>query len=227
MKNTPLVSVVMVVKNGESYLKDAIDSVLKQTYSNYEIILIDGKSIDKTAQIAQSYSQIRYYLQENTGIAIAYNQGIDLAEGELIAFLSCDDLWTPDKLQSQVEYMVEHPNVEYTVAQVRFFLEKGHSPPPTFRMDLLKGNHIGKIMETLVARKSLFDKIGKLNPKFKTAEDVDWFARASDAQIPMAIIPKVLLHKRVHNVNLSLNSSNNTENLLKIIRKSIQRKKNS
>ncbi|MEM1167879.1 MAG: glycosyltransferase [Cyanobacteria bacterium P01_H01_bin.35] len=227
MIKNPLVSVIIVVKNGERYLQNAIDSILNQTYSNYEIIVIDGSSTDNTPKIAQSYPQIRYFVQDSKGIANAYNQGIELGKGELIAFLSHDDTWTSDKLETQVIYMSEHPEIGYTVAKVNFFLEPGHSPPSGFRTELLEGEHIGKIMETLVVRKTLFEKIGKLNPEFAVAEDVDWFARANDAQIPMAVMPKVLLNKRVHDTNLSLNSQQNTQNLLKLIRNSIQRKRQS
>jgi glycosyltransferase involved in cell wall biosynthesis len=224
MNKNPLVSVIIAVKNGEKYLETAIESVWNQTYKNYEIIIIDGHSTDNTSKIAQSYPQIRYFLQNSKGIAQAYNQGIDESKGELIAFLSCDDMWTPEKLQTQVEYMINHPEIEYTVAKVKFFLEEGHSPPSGFRTELLEGDYIGKIMETLVVRKNLFEQIGKLNPEFTVAEDVDWFARCNDAKIAMAVIPQVLLQKRVHDTNLSLNDKQNTQNLLKILRNSIKRK---
>lgn len=227
MNKNPLVSVIIAVKNGEKYLTTAIESVLKQTYKNknYEIIVIDGNSTDNTSKIAQSYCQIRYFLQNSKGIAQAYNQGIDESKGELIAFLSCDDMWTPEKLETQVEYMINHPEIEYTVAKVKFFLEEGHSPPSGFRTELLKGAHVGKIMETLVVKKSLFAKIGKLNPEFTVAEDVDWFSRCQDAKISMAVISQILLHKRVHDTNLSLNDKQNTQNILKLLRQSIKRKR--
>jgi hypothetical protein len=80
-------------------------------------------------------------------------------------------------------------------------------------------------MGTLVARKTVFDEIGLFDPAFKTAEDVDWFSRANDRQIAMAILPQVLLHKRIHDRNISLNADKNNVNLLNALRKSIQRKK--
>jgi glycosyltransferase involved in cell wall biosynthesis len=224
-KSNPLVSVIIVVKNGELYLNRAIESVIAQTYKPYEIIVVDGQSTDNTAKIAKSFPQIRYIYQTSQGIANAYNQGIDEAQGEYIAFLSHDDTWTPNKLSTQVNYLIQHPNIQYTVAKVKFFLEEGHSIPPGFKTELLSGDHVGCIMETLVVRKSVFGVIGKLNPEFTVAEDVDWFARAKDNNIPMAVISEVLLHKHIHNTNLSLNSTVNNQNILKIMRQSIARKR--
>jgi glycosyltransferase involved in cell wall biosynthesis len=220
----PLVSVIIAVKNGERFLASALNSVLEQDYRPIEMIVVDGQSTDKTAQIAQSFAQVRYIQQVNKGVSDAYNVGIDAAKGELVAFLSHDDLWTPDKLSVQVNYLIDHPKVQYTIAKVKFFLEPGHSPPSGFRKELLENDHIGRIMETLVVRKSLFDVIGKFRTDLTTAEDVDWYARANDQGIPMAIVPKVLLHKRVHDANLSLYTLENNRNLLKALRKSIKRK---
>lgn len=224
--NTPLVSVIIAVKNGEPRLAEAIESVLAQTYEPYEIIVVDGQSTDNTGKIARAYKQVRYVCQTGQGIADAYNVGIDAAQGEFVAFLSHDDLWTPNKLSVQVDYLLLHPEIQYTIARVKFFLEQGHLIPPGFRPELFEGDHVAHIMETLVVRKSLFDSLGKFNPDFTVAEDVDWFARANDRNVPMAIIPKVLLHKRIHDTNLSLNSLVNNHNLLKLLRKSIGRKRN-
>lgn len=221
-----LVSVIIVVKNGDRYLGNAIESVLAQSYQLYEIIVVDGQSTDRTEKVAKSYEQVRLVRQTGKGIADAYNLGIDSATGEFIAFLSHDDVWTPDKLTLQVNYLLEHPEVQYTVARVKFFLEEGHTIPPGFREELLTSDRIGYIMETLVARKSLFSDIGKLNPDFIVANDVDWFARAKDRKIKSAVVERVLLHKRVHNTNLSLTSSDNNKDLLKLLQKSIERQRN-
>ena len=100
----PLVSVVIPVYNGAKYIQMAIDSILKQTYNNYEIIVIDDGSTDDTRQQLQHYrGKIRYVFQENQGSAAARNIGIDLAKGDLVAFLDADDFWTmPNKLEKQI-----------------------------------------------------------------------------------------------------------------------------
>jgi len=223
--NSSLVSVILAVKNGEKYLSSAIESVLQQDYRNYELILIDGNSKDRTEAIARSY-QLRYVRQQGTGIADAYNLGINEARGEHIAFISHDDRWTPDKLSTQLSYLQQHPELEFCVALVKFFLEPGADLPAGFRPELLTGEHAGFIMETLMARREVFATVGSFNCDYHVAEDVDWYSRAKDAKIAHEVVRQVLLHKRVHSQNTSLTSSVNNQNLLKILRQSIARKRN-
>jgi glycosyltransferase involved in cell wall biosynthesis len=220
----PLVSVIIAVKNGERFLPSAIESVLEQHYRPIEMIVVDGQSVDGTARIARRFKEVRYIYQKSGGVADAYNIGIDAARGELVAFLSHDDVWTRGKLAIQVKYLKDHPEIQYTVGKVRFFLENGQPIPHGFRRHLLRDEHVGHIMETFMARKSLFDWVGKFNPALTSAEDVDWFGRANDQGVPMVVIPQVLLHKRVHENNLSLTSSANNRNLLKAVKNSIDRK---
>lgn len=220
-----LVSVIIAVRNGEAFLRQAIDSVLAQSYAPIEVLVIDGQSQDQTALIAQSYPQVSYILQESTGIASAYNLGIAHAQGEFIAFLSHDDIWMPEKLSTQICYMIDNPTTQFTVAYIKFFLEPGHTIPRGFRPELLQGQHPAFIMETLVARRTLFEQIGTFDLEFRVAEDVDWFARAKDAGINSVLLPQVLLQKRVHSTNLSLNCQENNRNLLEVVRRSIHRQK--
>lgn len=221
----PTVSVIVAVRNGERYLRSAIESVLKQDYEPVEILLIDGHSTDGTAAIAQAVPGLRYIRQVNQGIADAYNLGIAAAKGTFIAFLSHDDLWTSDKLRSQVEYMTSFPYLQYTVARAKFFLEPGTTSPPGFRQSLYAGDHEAHIPETLVAKRSIFDAVGLFDTQLRTGEDVDWFARAKDKQVPHAVIAKVLLYKRIHNFNTSLNNLSNSQLLLRVMRRSIERKR--
>ncbi len=226
--NLPLVSIVIPVKNGELFLAHALDSVVAQTYKNYEIVVVDGQSVDRTAEVAKSYEAVRYIYQTSHGLSHAYNIGIDAARGELIAFLAHDDKWTPDKLSVQVNYLMNHPDIQYTIARVKFFLEPGFPTPPGFRKELLENDHVGRILETLVARKSIFDVLGKFDPVVAISMDVDWYSRANDSNVPMAILSEVLLYRRVHDTNNSLqveiNNQRYNEEMLKLLRRSVRRK---
>ena len=220
----PRISVIIAVKNGERFLSDCIQSVLAQTLNPSQIILIDGHSTDSTPAIARSFPQIRYVLQSNLGISAAYNEGIQNANGEVIAFISHDDMWTPDKLAIQVNWMVKHPHLVYTTAHVKFFMEPRMPPPSGFRPELLIGDHQADIMETLVAHRKAFDLIGLFNTELAIAADVDWFAQARDAHIAAECLPQVLLHKRIHDTNSS-NTDPESKELLAVMRKSIERKR--
>lgn len=221
--NKPLVSVIVPVKNGERFLASAINSVLEQDYRPLEIIVVDGSSTDNTTKIAKSFKHVRYVHQSGRGLADAWNVGIEAAKGELIAFLDHDDLWAPNKLSTQVGYLVNHPEIQYTIARVKFFLEEGHAIPVGFKKELLGKDQLGRIPGTLVARKHLFDSIGRFSTDLTIAADVDWFVRAKDKNTPMAVINKVLLYKRIHSKNLSSNAKVNNQELLKILRGSVER----
>lgn len=224
--NNLLVSAIIAVKNGERFLARAIQSILQQTYSVYEIIVVDGKSTDNTGKIAQSYPQVRYILKENNAPADAWNLAIDAAKGDLLAFLDHDDRWTPNKLSLQVNYLVNHPQIQYVIAKFKYCLEPGYSIPSGFKKELLEQDITGLIPGTLVARKSLFDSIGKFDTNLAIASDVDWFIRVKDQNILQAVVPEVLLYKSIHEQNLSANAKVNNQELLKVLRQSINRQRN-
>lgn len=220
----PLVSVIVPVRNGERFLAQALESIAAQQYDPYEVIVVDGASTDKTEKIARSFTRVRYYHQAGSGIADAYNAGVDAAGGEYVAFLSSDDRWTPDKLAVQVKYFLQHYEIDLTLTRFKYFLDVGIARPENFREDLLGRELEGWLMETLMARRNLFLRIGSFDTLLATAEDVDWLARAKDAGVCMAVIPQVLLWKRVHGANLSLNMPSNDTNLLYAVRQSVGRK---
>jgi hypothetical protein len=109
---------------------------------------------------------------------------------------------------------------------MKFFAQEGLGIPPAFRPRLLEGDHIGRIMETLVARRSAFDVVGEFDVSLNVSDDVDWFARAKDKDVPMAIMPEVLLLKRVHDANLTLVATDECHrHLLTALRRSVVRQR--
>lgn len=112
-KKEDLVSIIMPAYNCESYIGTTLDSVINQTYQNWEVIVIDDCSTDNTAKIVEEYmkkdNRIRYHkLEKNSGAAVARNKAVDLATGKYIAFLDSDDVWFPEKLTKQIGYMKEN-----------------------------------------------------------------------------------------------------------------------
>ena len=225
MDNHPKVSVVMPVYNAERFLEDAIGSVLQQNYSPLQLIVVDDGSTDGTGEIARRFEEVCYLRQENAGPSAARNKGIAAADGAILAFLDSDDRWTPDKLTCQIGHMMQHPEHLFTIAQFRYFLEPGCPIPSSFKPELLERELVGRIPSTLVARRAAFEKVGEFDTSLRTGEDVDWFARAKDLEVPMAVIPKVLLHKRVHDQNASADAAANTPLLMKVLQQSIRRQK--
>lgn len=113
IQNEPLVSVITPAYNAERFIAETIESVLAQTYSNWEMIIVDDSSTDRTVEIVQTYvdrdERIKLHqLEKNSGSGIARNRAMDLAKGRFIAFLDSDDLWMPEKLERQIKFMLDN-----------------------------------------------------------------------------------------------------------------------
>lgn len=105
-----LVSIITPVYNSEEYIGDTIKSVLSQTHENWEMFIADDCSQDRTAEVISQFKdeRIKYFkLDENAGAAVARNKALEKANGNFIAFLDADDMWKPDKLQKQLEFMIK------------------------------------------------------------------------------------------------------------------------
>jgi len=225
MGNNPLVSVIIPVYNGEHYLAQAIESILAQTYTPIEVIIIDDGSLDNSSYIARSFQEVRYYHQLNQGVAVARNTGIAVSHGEFIAFLDQDDIWTHDKLDVQIEYLLHHPETGGVLSKLRLFLEPGVHPPGWLKIDLLQKEQTGYCPSSLIVRKDVFTRIGVFDSAYTHTSDVDWIARAKDAGILLYILPHVLFHRRIHNANASGEIHIIHPELLKTLKKSIERQR--
>jgi glycosyltransferase involved in cell wall biosynthesis len=223
----PLVSVIIPVHNGGRYLRAALESVLAQTYRPLEVIVVDDGSVDDSGPIAQSFHDVRYIHQPNQGVAAARNHGIEAARGEYLAFLDQDDLWTPEKLKLQIGYLLSHPDVGYTLTQQQFFLDPGATLPAWFRKELLPSVHTGWVLGTLVVRRTAFAEVGNFATGYSAASDGDWFFRAKAAAIPMAVIPELLLLKRIHGTNESGRAKEILSELLKVVKSSLDRQRST
>ncbi len=222
----PLISVIIPVYNGDRYLKEAIESILAQDYQNFEIIIIDDGSTDNTANIAKSFGdKINYSYQENAGHGKAKNRGIELAKGEFLAFLDTDDLWAKNKLVLQIDYLLKNPDIGFTIGKVHYFLAPGIIKPTWLKEELLTEDTPGYIVGTLLARKSILEQVGYFDESYQYGNDSDWFFRAKDMGIAMAILPETILYKRIHNHNQCYQTKLMTNELLHLVKSSIQRQR--
>ncbi len=220
----PLVSVIIPVYNGERYLAEAIDSVFAQDYHPFEIIVVDDGSVDDTADIAKLYKDdVRYIYQSNQGHAAAKNTGISVAEGEFIAFLDADDLWAPHKLRAQIGFLIENPEIGYVISRMRVFLEPGARWPYQLDEEYFASDPAGYLPSTLVVKKHVLGEIGTFDTGYRHANDSDWFFRAKDAGVPMAVLQDVLVYRRLHSSNMSYEAKANLSELLRVVRSSVKR----
>lgn len=221
----PLVSVIIPVYNGARHLRDCLESVFAQTYRPLEVIVVDDGSPDESGAIAQSFPEVRYIRQENQGVATARNNAIAVARGEFYAFLDQDDIWTPEKLRLQMRYLLDHPEIGYTLTHQQFFLDDGATLPPWFRKELFSTVHAGWVLGALVVRRTTFEEVGEFVTGYVAASDSDWFFRAKAKEIPMAVIPELLLRKRLHDSNESGRAKEVLAELLKVVKTSLDRQR--
>ena len=226
MSERPLVSVIIPVRNAQRFLPEALGDVTSQTYRNLDIVVVNGHSTDRTVEIANSFPGVRVVEQAGDGLPDAWNVGIDAAEGDPIAFLDSDDRWTPDKIELQMAAFDRDPRVDFVIAHARFFLEPGEPCPPRFNPDLLERSHVANMPSALLARRKVFETIGNFPTDFEIASDIDWFARLKDSDLVRAVIPEVLVRKRVHDTNLSYTAdSARGPEVLRVLRESVARQR--
>jgi glycosyltransferase involved in cell wall biosynthesis len=223
--SSPLVSVLIPVHNGERFLAAALESLLAQDYRPFEAIVIDDGSEDGTADIARSFPEIRYLKQANSGVATARNAGLAVANGELVAFLDHDDVWPQNKLTIQVGHLLAHPSVGCVLGRQKLFFEPGVAPPAWLRRDPVYGDLGGIDFVSAVIRTEILRAVGGFDPAFRTGEDRDLLIRLRERGVEIAVVPEVVLHRRLHGSNLTYQSDRAGHSLLQSLKSRIDRSK--
>ena len=221
----PSVSVVMAVRDGASRLADAVASIRAQTVPVREILLIDGRSTDGTAALGEALG-LTVLAQRGATLADAYNEGVAAASGDHVAFLSYDDRWLSAKTERQLARLAAAPPADAVVGLAEFVVEDGDVAPSGFRRELLDAPRPARIMETLLAPRATFERVGPFRPEVSPADDVDWYVRASELGLHVAVVDEVVLRKRVHAGSTAHRSVDATHaHLLRTLHDSIRRRR--
>lgn len=199
---SPLVSIVMPVKNGGDYIREAIDSLLNQTFSDFELIVINDGSTDTTAEIVRSFEDPRISLvsQENQGVSKASNHGFKLSRGKYITRHDHDDLSLPTRLEKQVQFLEDHPKTDFIGTWAQIWaggaatgrLHQHPSVPGEVAFYLLFNSPF--VHSSCMYRRVVFETTGGYtsNNDRVPPEDYEYFSRIS-RQYVMANIPEVLV----------------------------------
>jgi glycosyltransferase involved in cell wall biosynthesis len=202
--NNPLVSIITVVYNGEKHIEQTINSVLNQTYSNIEYIIVDGDSKDNTLNIIKKYEdKIAHFISEkDSGIYNAMNKGLALAKGEIIGILNADDYYFENTLQQVVDiFSISQSDIVYgNMVKLRTIQNKDYLKEVAPNISLMERTMPIFHPATFV-KKSVYEKIGNFNEKYKLSADYDFIYRAYKNNIKFEYIPQPLTIFRVDGIS--------------------------
>jgi glycosyltransferase involved in cell wall biosynthesis len=216
MPDSPAVSVLMPIHNGEQTLAEAVQSILAQTFKDFELIAVDDGSTDRTLLILEGFakhdSRVKVLSRPNTGIAGALNDAIEEARGEFLARMDCDDVALPERFEKQVAFLRSHP--DYVLLGSRVLLVEPYGTPmyatdhetehSKIAAQLLQGVGWAVVHPAAMMRASAVKTAGGYRADRVPIEDLDLFLRLTEMG-KAANLPEVLLHYRQH-----LESTNHT-----------------
>ena len=220
-----LVSVIIPVYNSQEYLAAAIDSVVAQSYSHLEIIVVDDGSTDGGAQVAQSYSQVRYEHQLHSGQAAARNRGVALSRGHYIAFLDADDLWVEDKLVKQMDVFTACPDMDMVLGHAIEFGATPPSPSEPGRHQVAPRAQPCHLPGALLITRTAFDRVGPFATEWRVGEVVDWYARATEAALNIVVLPDLVLKRRIHDENLGRREQAAQTDYVRVLKRALDRRR--
>ena len=221
-----LVSVIIPAYNQGCYLDKAVQSVLGQTYPNFEIIIVDDGSTDNTASIGCSYNapHIHYVRQENQGLPAARNTGLRYAQGEFVSYLDSDDLFLPDKLKLLMEAFEVRPDLGFVAGQAIPINETDQplgkmydSPVPQPLEELLLGNplHVGSVL----VRRAWQDRAGEFDTSLRSYEDWDMWLRLALLGCQMGWVAQPVSLYRFHPAQMTRLGSQMTHATFAVLEK--------
>jgi glycosyltransferase involved in cell wall biosynthesis len=223
------VSVIIPAYNASPYIKETLDSVFAQTYSNYEVIIVNDGSTDTDALesiLAPYMSRVIYITQENRGLAGARNTGLRAASGEFVALLDADDLWLPDYLSAQVRFLADHPDIDLVYCNAIFFGDSVYAGKEYMAAFPSHGDATASaiisrrchVFVSVTARRQALLTVG-FDESLRSCEDFDCWVRFALAGYKIGYHHKVLVRYRKHKASLSSNATAMAEFNMRVLTK--------
>jgi glycosyltransferase involved in cell wall biosynthesis len=223
---SPLVSVIVTCFNRQNYIGEAIESILHQTFDDYEIIVIDDGSVDGSAEICKGYgSRVKYFFQENRGASDAKNSGVTRARGKYISFLDSDDIWDFDKLHIQTTYLANNDETDILYSHARQFLSPELSADECARLHCPLDPMAAPTSGTMLVKKSVFEQVGNFRTDLLVGIEIEWYLRAKSLGFSSVTLPNVLLNRRIHATNSGTTHRLERQQHLDILKQHINRRR--
>lgn len=210
MQGSPRISVLMPVYNTAAFLKEAVDSILNQTFKDFELIVLNDCSPDNSEEILDTYADdriVRYRGQQNVGLANILNVGIRMARGELIARMDSDDISLPQRFEKQVHYLDTHPHIDLVSAGMKRFGDSNEVI--SYRSDIEEVKFAALAYSPVLHSSSVWRKDRFLNKdlfyrqEMVPCEDFDLWTRALAQGLALVNIPEVLYLYRTHSAQVT------------------------
>jgi glycosyltransferase involved in cell wall biosynthesis len=222
----PRISAVIVVRNGERYLAEAIESVLAQAAVPAELIVVDDGSTDGSRAIADAYgSPVRCVPIAQRGIGGARNVGVAASRGEYVAFVDSDDLWTPGCLRALGSALEADPALDIAFGYVRQFVSPDIEPASAARLRCRSEPEPGYLVGAAVIRRVTLDRVGPFHEDLSTGDFIDWIARARDAGIRELLVSEHVLWRRIHETNHGLVHVDKRGDYARILKRALDRRR--
>jgi glycosyltransferase involved in cell wall biosynthesis len=230
MNNSPGISVVIPAYNCEKTIKETINSVLQQTFADFELIIINDGSQDATLDVISQIqdARLKVFSFENAGGNVSRNRGLNLAVGNYVSFLDADDIWTPDKLESQLEALQNNPDAHVAYSWTDYIDEEGNFIVSGRRVSvngdvyekLLINNFLENGSNPLIRKEAIIE-LGGFDEALKAAQDWDMWLRLA-AKYSFVAVPKVQILYRVSSKSLSTNLTRQEKSCLQVLENSSQ-----
>jgi glycosyltransferase involved in cell wall biosynthesis len=199
------ISLVIPVFNAERYIAATIESALAQTLPADEIIAVIDGATDGTPAILAGYGdRITLIVQANRGLCAALNRGVEASRCSFLCFLDHDDLWVPDKLKKQMEWLTRHSETEAVFGYARQFISEDVDEKHRARLLCPPEPQPGIAKTTMLIRRTAFKRVGAFDETLRCGDFVDWFARARDVGLRTHILTDVVTLRRLHRTNMGL-----------------------
>lgn len=210
---SPLVSVIMCVYNEEKYLIDSIDSILNQSFTNFEFVIVNDGSYDKTKNIIEDYAiqdnRIKMINNDvNLGVTKSANKGIRVSKGELIARMDAGDISYPERLNKQVEYLIQNRDISIVGTWAHWIGENGLVMGDAKFARLVDKTCLygtgATIQPSIIFRRKLIEKIGPYDEKYQVSEDLEFYMRTIKNGFSIGNLQEYLINIRRRETGISL-----------------------
>lgn len=221
-----LVSVIIPCYKQAHYLREAIESVLKQTYPDFEIIVVNDGSPDNTSEVASEYSEVKLVCQNNQGLSAARNAGLRHSRGEFIVFLDADDRFLPEALEVGVNALIADQSLAFTYGRTVFIDPQGNLIKEAYQIPYIADDHYRRLLNhncigmhgAVMYRRSIFDKVSDFDISLSAAEDHDMYLRIARLY-PINCHHNIIAEYRQHDSSMSRDAIMMFKAILTVLRR--------